>query len=40
MGEVEEESTNCSIDSDNRIDFMVFDAPNPEEVGMEDGLDV
>ena len=40
MGEAEEESTKRSIDSDNRIDLMVFDAPNPEEVGMEDGLDV
>ena len=40
MGEAEEDSPKRSIDSDNRIDSMVFDAPNPEEVGMEDGLDV
>ena len=30
-----------SIDSDNNpIDDMVFDDPNPEEVGKEDGIDV
>ena len=30
-----------SIDSDNNpIDDMVFDDPNPEEVGMEDGIEV
>ena len=30
-----------SINSDNNpIDDMVFDDPNPEEVGKEDGIDV
>ena len=39
-GEVEEESTKHSIDSDNIIYAMLFDDPNPEEVGKEDRLEV
>ena len=32
-GEAEEESPKCIIDSYNKIDSMVFDSTNPEEVG-------
>ena len=39
-GGAEEESLNHSIDSDNRIEAMVFDAPNSEEAVKEDGLEV
>ena len=39
-GKAEEESPKCSIDSNNRISAMVFDAPNLEEVGKKDGLEV
>ena len=38
--EAEEESPKCSVDLDNRdIYAMVFEAPNPEEVGKEDCLE-
>ena len=40
MGEAEEESLKCITDSDNRIEAMVFDSPNLEEVVKEDGLKV
>ena len=39
-GEAEEELLKCSTYSDSRIEAMVFDAPNPEEVGNEDGVEV
>ena len=39
-GESEEETFKRIIDSDNRIEATVFDAPNPEEVGNEDGIEV
>ena len=40
MGEAEEESLKCITDSYYRIEAVVFYAPNPEEVGKEDGLEV
>ena len=41
MGELDEASPKCIIDSDKRDKYaMVFDAPNPEDMGKEDGIEV
>ena len=37
---MEEESLKRRIDSDNIIEAMVFDGPNPEELGKEYGFEV
>ena len=39
-GEPEEESLKSSTESDHRTEAMVFDEPNPEEVGTEYRLEV